>query len=279
MEAMRASGLAHLLAISGLHIGLVTGVLFFAIRGILAALEPIALRFAIKKWAALGALLGAFAYLLVTGATVPTQRAFLMAAMVLSAIMLDRTAISMRLVAWAALIVLLIAPESLLGASFQMSFAAVIALVAGYEAVRVPFGRWRAHGGWWRLPLIYLLGVGLTTIIAGSATTPFVIFHFNRFSAFGLAANLLAVPVTALWIMPWATVAYILMPLGLEGVALAPMGWGIEAVIAIAREVAGWPGSVTLVPAMPVSGIALVAAGGLWLCLWRRRCERREEFA
>ena len=82
-------------------------------------------------------------------------------------------------------------------------------------------------------------------------------------------------PVTALWIMPWATVAYILMPLGLEGVGLAPMGWGIEAVIAIAREVAGWPGSVTLVPAMPVSGIALVAAGGLWLCLWQRRCESR----
>ena len=271
MEAMRASGLAHLLAISGLHIGLVAGVLFFAIRGLLAALEPIALRFAIKKWAAFGALLGAFAYLLVTGATVPTQRAFLMAALVLSAIMLDRTAISMRLVAWAALIVLLISPESLLGASFQMSFAAVIALVAGYEAARVPFGRWRAKGGWWRLVLVYLLGVGLTTVIAGTATAPFVIFHFNRFAAFGLAANLLAVPVTALWIMPWATVAYILMPLGLEGVGLAPMGWGIEAVIAIAREVAGWPGSVTLVPAMPVSGIALVAAGGLWLCLWRRR--------
>ncbi|MCH7711133.1 MAG: ComEC/Rec2 family competence protein [Proteobacteria bacterium] len=271
MEAMRASGLAHLLAISGLHIGLVTGVLFFAIRGLLAACEPIALRFAIKKWAAFGALLGAFAYLLVTGATVPTQRAFLMAALVLSAVMLDRTAISMRLVAWAALIVLLLAPESLLGASFQMSFAAVIALVAGYEAARVPFGRWRAKGGWWRLALIYLLGVGLTTLIAGSATAPFVVYHFNRFSAFGLAANLLAVPVTALWIMPWATVAYILMPLGLEAVALAPMGWGIEAVIAIAREVAGWPGSVTLVPAMPVAGIALVAAGGLWLCLWQRR--------
>jgi competence protein ComEC len=271
MEAMRASGLAHLLAISGLHIGLVAGVLFFAIRGTLAVLEPIALRFAIKKWAAFGALLGAFAYLLVTGATVPTQRAFLMAALVLSAIMLDRTAISMRLVAWAGLSVLLIAPESLLGASFQMSFAAVIALVAAYEAARRPFGRWRANGGWWRLVVVYLLGVAMTTLIAGSATAPFVIYHFNRFSAFGLAANLLAVPVTALWIMPWATVAYILMPLGLEAVALAPMGWGIEAVIAIAREVAGWPGSVTLVPAMPVLGIALVATGGLWLCLWQRR--------
>ncbi len=271
LEAMRASGLAHLLAISGLHIGLVTGVLFFGIRGTLAAFPSVTLRFAIKKWAAIGALTGALAYLLVTGATVPTQRAFLMVALVLAAIVLDRTAISMRLVAWAALIVLLISPESLLGASFQMSFAAVIALVAAYELARAPFRRWRAREGWWRLPLLYLVGVGLTTLVASAATAPFVVYHFNRFAAFGLAANLVAVPITALWIMPWAVLGYLLMPLGLEGWALSPMGWGIEAVIAVARWVAGWPGAVVLLPAMPVWGLALVALGGLWLCLWQRR--------
>ncbi len=271
LEAMRASGLAHLLAISGLHIGLVTGVLFFGIRGTLAAFPSVTLRFAIKKWAAIGALTGALAYLLVTGATVPTQRAFLMVALVLAAIVLDRTAISMRLVAWAALIVLLISPESLLGASFQMSFAAVIALVAAYELARAPFRRWRAREGWWRLPLLYLVGVGLTTLVASAATAPFVVYHFNRFAAFGLAANLVAVPITALWIMPWAVLGYLLMPLGLEGWALTPMGWGIEAMIAVARWVAGWPGAVVLLPAMPVWGLALVALGGLWLCLWQRR--------
>ena len=271
LEAMRASGLAHLLAISGLHIGLVTGVLFFGIRGTLAAFPSVTLRFAIKKWAAIGALTGALAYLLVTGATVPTQRAFLMVALVLAAIVLDRTAISMRLVAWAALIVLLISPESLLGASFQMSFAAVIALVAAYELARTPLRRWRAREGWWRLPLLYLAGVGLTTLVASAATAPFVVYHFNRFAAFGLAANLVAVPITALWIMPWAVLGYLLMPLGLEGWALSPMGWGIEAVIAVARWVAGWPGAVVLLPAMPVWGLALVALGGLWLCLWQRR--------
>ncbi len=270
MDSMRASGLAHLLAISGLHIGLVTGILFFAIRGLLAVIEPLALRFAIKKWAAGVALVGAFAYLLLTGLTVPTQRAFVMAAMVLLAVVIDRTAISMRLVAWAALIVLALAPESLLGASFQMSFAAVTALVATYEALRTPVGRLRSRLRWWHLALLYLAGVALTTMVAGAATAPFAAYHFNRVAVYGLAANLTAVPITALWIMPWATLGYLLMPFGLEGVALAPMGWGIDGVISIARTVSHWPGAVTLVPAMSAMALVLVALGGLWLCIWQR---------
>ncbi len=270
MDSMRASGLAHLLAISGLHIGLVTGILFFAIRGLLAMIEPVALRFAIKKWAAGVALMGALAYLLLTGMTVPTQRAFVMAALVLLAVVIDRTAISMRSVAWAALIVLAVAPESLLGASFQMSFAAVIALVATYEALRPLVRRWRSRLKWWHLALLYLAGVALTTVVAGTATAPFAAYHFNRVAVYGLAANLVAVPITALWIMPWATMAYLLMPFGLEGVALAPMGWGIDGVIAIARSVSHWPGAVALVPAMSAMALVLVALGGLWLCLWQR---------
>ena len=281
MAAMRDSGLAHLLAISGLHIGLVAGILFFSLRGLLALVPAVALRVPIKKWAALAALVGAFAYLVVTGATVPTRRAFVMAAIALLAVLADRTAISMRIVAWAAVIVLALNPESLLGASFQMSFAAVVALVAVYERVAgaaaggglAPL--WRVagdQGPWWRRRLIvYMAGVALTTIVASLATAPFAVYQFNRFAAYGLAANLVAVPVTALWIMPWAMAAFALMPFGLEAVALAPMGWGIAVVIAVAEGVSAWPGAASLVPAMPPAGIALVALGGLWLCLWRRR--------
>ena len=275
MQAMRDSGLAHLLAISGLHLGLVAGLLFFTARAGLAAIPAVALRYPIKKWAAVAALAGAAAYLVLVGATIPTQRAFLMIGLVLLAVLLDRTAISMRPVAWAASIVLLLAPESLLGPSFQMSFAAVVGLVAGYEAIEGRFpgrarGRSRDAHWAWRLTL-YFSGVALTSVIAASATAPFAIYHFNRVAAYGLAANLIAVPVTALWIMPWGLLSLFLMPLGLAAFALVPMGWGIEAVVGIAGLVAGWPGAVRLVPAMPVAALAAVALGGLWLCLWRRR--------
>ncbi|HEY9080718.1 ComEC/Rec2 family competence protein [Magnetovibrio sp.] len=270
LDDMRASGLAHLLAISGLHVGLIAGIVFFALRGALALIAPLALRYPIKKWAAVGALFAAFGYALLAGATVPTQRAFLMIALVLLAVLFDRRAVSMRLVAWAAMAILLLSPESLLGASFQMSFSAVVALVAVYEYLRrkgvfdTPPQTWSGKVG------RYVAGVALTTAVAGVATGVFAAYHFNRVADFSLAANLIAVPVTALWIMPWAVVAYALMPFGLEYLALAPMGWGIEAVIATAREVAHWPGAVTDIAAFSVWGLVWVAVGGLWLALWQR---------
>ena len=269
--AMRDAGLAHLLAISGLHFSLVAALLFGGLRAALAAVPFIALRFPIKKWAAAGALGGALVYLLISGASIPTQRAFIMLSVVLLAVMLDRAAISMRLVAFAAAAVLLIAPESLLGASFQMSFAAVIALVAFYETVSGRLAGWRADAGLARRIALYALGVGLTTLIAGLATGPYAIYHFNRFAVFGIVANVLAVPITGLWIMPCAILAFLLMPLELEALALQPMGWGIAAVVSVAKTVSSWPSAVLLVPAMPAAFLALATCGGLWLCLWRGR--------
>ncbi|MBT3360014.1 MAG: ComEC family competence protein [Rhodospirillales bacterium] len=271
LAAMRDSGMAHLLAISGLHIGLVAGILFVGIRAGLALIPQVALRYPIKKVAAALGIVGALAYALIAGATIPTQRAFLMVGLVLLAVVLDRRGLSIRTVAWAALLILLIQPESLLGASFQLSFAAVTGLIAFYERFR-DIGRGTGGGAytWNRRLLFYLGGVALSTLVAGSVTGPFAVYHFNRFAVFGLAANLGAVPLTALWIMPWAVVAFILMPLGLEGLALVPMGWGIGAVIHIAETVAAWPGAVTLLPAMPVWGLVSVALGGLWLALWRQ---------
>jgi competence protein ComEC len=270
VQAMRDSGLAHLLAISGLHLGLITGALFFGIRALLALMPFLALRYPIKKWAAFVALGGALFYMMVTGATVPTQRAVIMTGVVLLGVLLDRTAISMRMVCWAGFAILLIQPESLLGPSFQLSFAAVIALVAAYETLRPRLlaGAWRE--GWGRLPLVYLVGVAFTSLVTTLATIPYSLYHFDRLAAFGVVTNMIAVPVTALWVMPWAIVAYVLMPLGLESLALQPMGWGLHAVIWAAKTVQGWPGSVALLPAMPVWGLVLVSLGLLWLCLWQR---------
>jgi len=272
LDAMRDSGLAHLLAISGLHLGLVAATLFFGLRALLALSERLTLRYPIKKWAAIAALLGSLAYLLLAGATVPTQRAFVMTGLILLAVLLDREAISMRVVAWAAIVILSLAPESLLGASFQMSFAAVVALVAFYEAVRGRFRAVRAaagHGLGARVGL-YAGSVAATTIIASFATGLVALHHFGRIAAYGLPANLLAVPLTALWIMPWAVIVAVLMPLGLEGLPLTLMGMGIDGLLWIAGTISAWPGAVRPVAALPVGGLALAAAGGLWLCLWRR---------
>lgn len=274
LEAMRESGLAHLLAISGLHIGLAAGFIFFLVRLVLAAIPALGLARPVKKWAAGAALAGALGYMLITGATVPTQRAFLMVGLVLFAVMVDRTALTMRLVAWAAVVILTIAPESLLGASFQLSFAAVVSLIAVYEGLAA----WRARraGGFARRSAVrraaaYVGGIGLTTLIAGGATGFFAIYHFNRFAAYGLAANIVSVPVTALWIMPWGLLALALMPFGLEAIALQPMAWGIDAVLGVAHTVSRWSGAVWLVPVMPAWGLGMLALGGLWLCLWRAR--------
>ena len=272
IEDMRRSGLAHLLAISGLHIGLVTAILFFGLRALLALVPGLALHAPIKKWAALVAGLGAFAYLLLSGATIPTQRAFIMVLIVLTGVLLDRTAISLRLVAWAAVLILLLAPESLLSASFQLSFAATTALVAGYEALRArrDLKALEAPGALDRLWL-YVAGVAFSSVIAICATAPFAIYHFNRFALFGLVANLLAVPLTAFWIMPTAVVGLLLMPFGLEHLALLPMGWGLELLVAWAGTVASWPYASLPLPAMPSLGLALITGGGLWLCLWAGR--------
>lgn len=272
MEVLRRSGLAHLLSISGLHVRLAAVTVFSGLRFILAAVPGVAVRFPIKKAAAFGAILAAFGYALIAGATLPTQRAFIMLCFALIAVIIDRRGLSVRSVAWAAFLVLLFTPESLFGASFQMSFAAVLALVAAYEVLSSRDRRSDRYGYRpWRRVALYFGGVFLTTLVASAATGSFALFHFNRFADYGLAANLVAVPLTALWIMPWSVVAMFLMPLGLEAAALTPAAWGVDGVVAVARTVSALPGAVTLAPAMPVWGLAAITLGGLWLCIWRHR--------
>ena len=261
------AGIAHLLSISGLHLALVAGTLFFVVRVALALAPPLALRLPTKKLAALVALLGAFGYLLLSGAPVPTLRAFAMTAIGLIAIMADRNPFSMRLIAWAAMVVLLLQPESLLGASFQMSFGAVVALIAVYETglARRPA---EAGGLDWRL-LMYVGGIALTTLVASAATTPFSIYHFSRFPTYGIVTNLIAVPVTGIWIMPWGMLGIVLIPIGLDGPCFALMGQGIELIIRAAAFVADLPGAALAVARPPLAALVATTLGGLWLCLWR----------
>ena len=271
---MQLAGLAHLLAISGLHMGLVAGTVFLVARYGLALIPALALRWPVKKPAALIALAAAAFYLLLAGATVPTQRAFLMVGTALVAIMLDRNPFSMRMVALAALVVLLLQPESLLGASFQMSFAAVIALVSFYEkdgigpAHKPPDGD--SAQSTWRPLWLYLAGVMLTTLVASLATAPFAAFHFQRISLFGIVANLVGVPLTAFWIMPTGLLALAAMPFGLDRPFFELMGVGVDSLLGAASLVASLPGAGLMVTQMPTTVLLLVASGGLWICLWQQ---------
>ena len=273
-DAMRASGLGHILAISGLHMALVAGAAFWLIRALLALSPTLAINRPIRKWAAAAALGVAAFYLAISGSGVSTERAFVMLAIMLIAVMIDRRAITLRNVALAALVVLVIEPESVLTASFQMSFAATLALVAGYEAIRDRADRalivadLRERGVTSRFWLS-TRGLLLTSLIAGLATTPFAIYHFQRAAPLTLFANLAAMPVVGLIVMPMAFFAVLLMPFGLEQLPLTAMGWGLDWVVAVARTAAEWSAGWGGVPMAPVSALLLVVAGFLWLALWR----------
>ncbi|WP_340109173.1 ComEC/Rec2 family competence protein [Pikeienuella sp. HZG-20] len=270
-RALRESNLAHLLAISGLHMGLVTALVFGAARLLLAAIPYTGRRWRTKRLAALIALAAATAYLLLSGASVATQRAYIMAVVALVAVIVNRPAITLRALAVAALTILILRPESLTHVGFQMSFAATAAIIAGFDYARER--GWSAHlgsGGPLRRIGGYVLALAATSLLAGLATAPFAAFHFNRVANYGLLANLAAVPLMGFWVAPAGLIAAALAPFGLEGAALTAMGWGIDAIMGVARFVAGLEGAARGVAAAPGIVLTLITFGGLGLCLGRR---------
>lgn len=271
MNDIRASGLAHLLAISGLHISLVAGLFYGAIRGGLALFPRIALRYPIKKWAILVGFFVAIFYMFLVGASIPTQRASFMLFLVVLAVLTDREAITMRLVCLAATVILVFLPESLLSPSFQMSFAAVACLVAFYENYKANQFFIESFQSFWSKSILYILGLWVTSFVSTLATAPFSLFHFNTVSLYGVLANMIAVPVTAFWVMPAGIVAIMMMPLGLEKVPLLVMGWGIDVILKTAEWVASMPYSLLILKKMPDYGFGLVLFGGLWLILWQKK--------
>ena len=270
-QALRDAGLAHVLAIAGLHMALVGLGIFWLVRAVLAAIPSVALRYPIKKWAAGAALLGAGFYLIISGAGPPSIRAFTMLAMMLLAVLFDRPALSMRSIALAATIILCIEPESLVEPGFQMSFAAVAGLIAVAEweqaraALRAPEGK-RIFPGVRR----YIRGIATTSFVGSIATVPYAIYHFDRATHFAVLGNLLAMPIMGFVTMPAAAVAVGLMPFGLDAWPLRIMGLGIDAMLAVGHWVSGLPGAVSIAAAWPASAIVLISFGGLWCVIWRR---------
>lgn len=273
-DALQNSGLGHLVSVSGIHMGVVGGLVFAVLLWTLSLVAPIALRWPVKKIAATGALVVLALYLVISGSSVPALRAFVMACVAFGAILLDRPAISMRGLALAALVVVLIFPESVLEAGFQMSFAATMALVALFEMMK---GAVREPALPTPGPLIGVLnaatrGIGsvlLISLVAGLATDPFAIYHFQRFSLYSLPANLIVAPIMSFLVAPAAGAAAVLAPFGLADPALEVMASALDLVIAVGAVFGDRPEAVRALPRPPDLAFLLCTCALLWACLWR----------
>lgn len=269
-DDLRAAGIYHIVSISGLHMVLAAGTIFWLVRALLALSQSMALHWPVKKLAALTAMAGATAYCLFSGAEVATVRSLIMTLVMLGAILVDRPALSMRNLALAAIIVLIREPEALLGPSFQMSFGAVAALIAFAE-------RWQerppdpAAAAWpWPLRPLWLSAAGIlvTTMVATAATAPFGVYHFQTFNPFGLLGNALALPFVSLIAMPAAVFGVLTYPFGLDWPAWALMGWASGLVLQLAHWVAGIERSTIVLPAFGAVALVCFSLALLWLTLW-----------
>jgi len=270
-DAMYISSLAHVLSISGYHMAVVAGIVFFVIRAGLALVPSLATRRPIKKWAALGAFIAAAFYLLLSGAEVATQRSFIMIGIVLVGVMLDRPALTFRTLTVAAFGVLWLAPESVVHPSFQMSFAATLALIAAYQhglplragtesSLQARIALWGGRE---------IAGLILASLVAGLATTPYAAYHFHRLAPYGVIANLLAMPVVSAWVMPMGILGVLAMPFGFDAWCWQLMGYGLDWMIAVALWVTSLPGAVGRIQAFGTGPLLVCTLGMLLICLLR----------
>ncbi len=273
-EAMRRSGLAHLLSVSGLHITAVVAAMMLVVLRLLALSPWLALRFRLPLIAAAAGAAAAIGYTLLTGSQVPTIRSCVAALLVLVALAMGREAMTLRLVAAGAVVVLLLWPESLAGPSFQLSFAAITAIIALHEHPRIK--AWFApRDERWIAKLGRNLGsLVLTGLLVEFSLMPIALFHFHKAGFYGAAANIIAIPWTTFIVMPLEALALLLDLVGLG----APLWWltagALNLLLWLARTTAGLPGSVAALPAMPAIAYALIVIGGLWIALWRTRWRR-----
>ena len=271
-DAMFISGLGHVLSISGYHMAVVAGVVFFAVRALLALIPALTVSFPIKKWSAAAALGAAAFYLLLSGAEVATQRSFYMTAVVLIAVMVDRRAVTFRTLALAAMVVLVLAPEAVVHPSFQMSFAATLGLVALVQIgmprlFASPDNSATAKVALWGGREIMMLT--LASLVAGLATTPYAAFHFHRITPYGVLANLAAMPVVSALVMPAGMLGLVAMPFGLDGFFWWLMGVGIDWMIVVTQWVAALPGAIGRMAAFGTGPMIAASAGIILLGLLR----------
>lgn len=283
-EALRISGLAHILSISGLHMALVAGFVFFCLRAFLACFPPLALAWPLKKGAAAVALIATTLYLALSGASVATQRSYIMSLIVLIGVMTGRPALTRRALALACLLVAFLRPEEVLEPGFQMSFAASLALIAAYEGGRTSgkrIGRSRGGASFWqkgrfgtpffaflRSVSFWILGLVSASFVAGLATAPYSISHFYRLAPLTVLGNLLAMPLVSFIVMPAGVLSMLALPFGLDPLPLQLMAFGIQGVLFMAQLVADLSENAGMIGLVSNQALIFVTGGFLWLCLW-----------
>ena len=270
----RNAGLAHFLSVSGLHLGSIAALFFFLIRWLIACIPAIALRFDGKKIAAVFAIIFSGIYLLLSGMAIPAQRAFIMTSVVLIGVLCNRRAISMRMVSFAALVILILSPQALISISFQMSFAAVYALVAFYELYAARLSRLSKSPSFIGKVFWYLAGIVICDFVASLATLPFSLYHFHMVAAYTSLGNLLAGPLIGLYLMPLVLVCLVSLPFGFAAWPIKALGFGIEILNRITDTVAHLPHSVLRTDSLSFTGFILIVIGGYWLCVWKSSVRR-----
>lgn len=269
-EHIRISGIAHIMAISGMHVVIVVGLVFLIIRLLLSKIPHLALRYDLKKISAVSALLISFIYLQLAGSPVSAERAFIMSAIVLLAIIFDRNANPLRSIAIAAIIILITTPEAIKSASLQMSFAACLALIASYNHFQLKFNI-KGNKSKLQKTFLYFASIVLSTLIAGTATAPFVIYHFNQYSTYSILTNLVAIPLADFVVMPLGVLSLVLMPLKLDFIPLKLMGFSINFMLNYSSFISQLPYSNIYVSKFTDIGISFIALGGVILTLMQTK--------
>lgn len=261
IEYMNYSGLAHLLSISGLHMMTLIGIVFFIAKWVLLRFEFIALNYNVFKISAIISLFINFLYLLLSGSSVSAVRAYLMSVILLVSIIVGKFNSSLRSVMFVAFLVLLIKPHLIFSAAFQMSFMAVIALIACVDIVynKEKFGK-------------TFLTIGLlTSFIAECATTPFSIYNFNNYSFYNVFINSFVTPLVSFVILPFSLLSMFLYPFNLEKILLIPASYLMDFVLFIAKYITEIPNSVFFVASPNIFSMFLMILGLLWFCLWHEK--------
>lgn len=272
LEDMRKSGLSHILSVSGLHLSLVSIICFFLVRVALSNFVAFSHKYDIKKIAAVISLASTLFYLLISGMQIATIRSFIMVSFIILAVLLDREDDAKRSLCFAALLILIFMPESIFHPSFQMSFSAVLGLVASYEFYVTKIGKkFSNNSGVFGKLKVYFLSVVFSSFVAGLSTAMFVLYHFNNYSHYSVIANLLSAPIVSFLIMPGVVLTFLLMPFGLEQPGIFVMNIGIEAMLKVAKYIGSLPGSISLLPTIPAYVLVIFVLGFLWLTLWDRK--------
>lgn len=264
-EVMATAGLAHVLSVSGLHLTIVAGGVFVALRMLLSLFEGLARVVSVKRVAAVGGIVAALFYFAISGGNVAALRATIMILLVFGAVVFGRRALTMRNVAIAGIFVIISDPASVFRPSFQLSFAAVVALVGAWELARHREGRERGLVG---QALGYLLGAAMTSLVAGAATLPFSVYHFQQTSPLGVLGNLASLPLVGFVMMPAAVLGALAMPLGIEAPFLAAMGWSIDRMLDVARVISSWSIGIDASPLLTPTALVLALVALAWFAFW-----------